>query len=405
MLSESRESIDAVSSVKKPLGAVIKRRSPVIAGRHVFAYLDMVSMRPSMKAGVAQGKQMAPMLAMLAAQGGDPSQFATFATVLLGAADRFVDQIGPVVVSARLTPDAARVTISAAFEAGPIRDYLNAQKPPRRKYFAEVNEQPYFCAVGFEMPGEESPFFEYLLSEMGKGQTSAEDGKALMDSFEASLDFYRLLEGGDAVLAFVDSAMAVSGNYFGADATKLMGALRSSMKHAAVMTDVFSPGMSYEEIGAQEYGDVEAVEFAFNFDTESPQAEAVSALYGQDVRFAAGVKEGKVVYCVGSQGFRESFFTGKVAKPLAANTHVTGALAALPAEPNAVVLIDPAGMLPMVGIMTPMPGGGADIAKLPPGPPIALSLSLSGDPARLDIHVPFKAIERVVTAMEGNAPM
>ena len=41
----------------------------------------------------------------------------------------------------------------------------------------------------------------------------------------------------------------------------------------------------------------------------------------------------------------------------------------------------------------------------PPGPPVAVSVSLSGEPARVDINVPFKAIERMVKAFSPQQPM
>ena len=108
--------------------------------------------------------------------------------------------------------------------------------------------------------------------------------------------------------------------------------------------------------------------------------------------------------------FVQRFFNGKVEKPFTAGRHVADALASLPAKRNAVVLIDPAGLLPLFG---PMMGLTATDA-IPLGPPIAISASLAGEPARLDIHVPLRAtdlcsftrasVHRVIYIRLGAAP-
>ena len=64
-------------------------------------------------------------------------------------------------------------------------------------------------------------------------------------------------------------------------------------------------------------------------------------------------------------------------------------------------IIDPVGLLPMIGPMMGMP----KTEPMPPGPPVAISVSLSGEPARVDINVPFKAIERMVKAFSPQQPM
>jgi hypothetical protein len=93
-------------------------------------------------------------------------------------------------------------------------------------------------------------------------------------------------------------------------------------------------------------------------------------------------------------------FSGKVEKSLASNKVVAEALVTLPAKRNAVLLIDPAGVLPLIGPMMGMP----KVEPMPPGPPVAISVSISGEPARVDINIPFKAIERVVRALSPQPP-
>jgi hypothetical protein len=57
--------------------------------------------------------------------------------------------------------------------------------------------------------------------------------------------------------------------------------------------------------------------------------------------------------------------------------------------------------MPIVGQLT----GNAPAEAVPPGPPIGVSASLSGEPARLDIHVPIRSIERIKQAFAPNEPM
>ena len=94
-------------------------------------------------------------------------------------------------------------------------------------------------------------------------------------------------------------------------------------------------------------------------------------------------------------------FSSKVVKPLSSSKRVVEALAALPARKNAVILVDPAVALSMFGPLVGM----ADVGDIAPGPPIAISASIAGEPARLDIHIPFRAIERVIQAMAPESPM
>jgi hypothetical protein len=79
---------------------------------------------------------------------------------------------------------------------------------------------------------------------------------------------------------------------------------------------------------------------------------------------------------------------------------VRAALSALPDRRNAIILIDPAGALPILGPLLGKPNP----MELPPGPPIAISASLCDEPARLDIHVPLRTIERIVQAMSPQDP-
>ena len=47
----------------------------------------------------------------------------------------------------------------------------------------------------------------------------------------------------------------------------------------------------------------------------------------------------------------------------------------------------------------------SDMGTAQCGAPFAMSFTLSGEPARVDIHIPLKAIERAVQAFSPQQPM
>jgi hypothetical protein len=149
-------------------------------------------------------------------------------------------------------------------------------------------------------------------------------------------------------------------------------------------------------------GNVTADEFVMKVDTGNPMADAmVKQMFGANPRMLMGVAGDRVKFCMGTDEEAQKVFAGKPAKPLASSEYVKESLAGLPAKRNVVLLIDPAGVLPMIA---PMMGAPLKEA-IPPGPPVAISVSVSGEPARVDIHVPIRAIERVKQALSPNEPM
>jgi hypothetical protein len=163
----------------------------------------------------------------------------------------------------------------------------------------------------------------------------------------------------------------------------------------------FGAGAQYESLGARQIGTFSVEEFTMKLDTTNPAAAVMAGMYGQNSRFALGVAGDRVRFCLGSEAYVDGFFTRKVDKPFSSGRYVADALAALPARRNAVVLVDLAGILPMVGPMMGMP----KMEPIAPGPPVAISASLSGEPARVDIHVPVRAVERFMQAFAPDEPM
>ncbi len=77
------------------------------------------------------------------------------------------------------------------------------------------------------------------------------------------------------------------------------------------------------------------------------------------------------------------------------------AMAALPARRNAVWLVDPAAALALAAPLLGLP----KLDPVSPGPPIAVSLSLTGEPARIDVHIPARAIQRYLPLQAPAEPM
>ncbi len=197
------------------------------------------------------------------------------------------------------------------------------------------------------------------------------------------------------------AGMAMSGNYITRDPKASMALLKQSLIEANPVMHQFNAGATYEALGSKKIGDVSVEEFAIKVDTTNPGAATTLAMYGLNPKFVLGVVGDRLRYCLGGDEYVARVFGGKLTKPLAANRLVAEALAALPAKRNTVVLIDPAGILPIIGPMMGIPKTDA----IPPGPPIAVGISVAGEPVRVDIHVPFRAIERVIQASGPEEPM
>ena len=156
-------------------------------------------------------------------------------------------------------------------------------------------------------------------------------------------------------------------------------------------------GTKYEALGLRKIEKTEVEVVALRLDMNTPAMAQVAKFYGKDPHFGFGITDGRLRFCLGNESDIQSTFSGKIGSPLASTPFVKEALSALPKERNAVILLDIASIMSMIGGMMGRPAG----AAVPPGPPIAISVSLAGDPARLDIHVPIRAIERI---MQATAP-
>jgi len=369
---------------------------------------------------------MAPMLGMMLGQqgGADPMAITSAVTGLFDGIKKFVEQVNYIDLSIGVTETAGNLTIATGYKDGEIKSYLAKQRPASAAPMTEIEDQPYFAAMGCHFPGGESPFMDYVFEKMMAASQSPAAGApgapgatppgganapaataglndAAKEALQLSRDLYRKVEGWNSVVAMTSSGMKVSGDYLGSDTQGILDLSKKTMAKVNPLTKSFNGGASYESLGSKKIGDVSVDQYAVKFDTTNPAAAQAAQMMGENTRFSVGVARGRVRYCMGSDEDAGRVFSGKVEKPLASNKVVTEALATLPAKRNAVLLIDPVGLLPLIGPMLGMP----KVEPMPPGPPLAISVSVSGEPARVDINIPFKAIERVVRALSPPQPM
>jgi hypothetical protein len=167
----------------------------------------------------------------------------------------------------------------------------------------------------------------------------------------------------------------------------------------------FGGGVKVEALGSTKIGGATVEQFAMKLDEldpANPVTGPMAAMYGEDTRYGIGVVNDRVRFCLGNEQDIKRTFSGKISVPLASSSYVKEAMASLPKKHNAVILLD---IATAVGFFNTMMGMPAPAGPISAGPPIAVSATLSGDPALLDIHVPARAIERIKQAAAPDEPM
>ncbi len=423
----TRETLIRATKQGTSLADELRSRMNLLEKRDLLIHLNVEPVRPMLLGGIAQVSQMAPMLAMLGGQqsGADPTTITGLLTALFDAVKQFVEQIAYIDITIAVGDKTADLTIATGYKEGAIKTYLTSKKPASIPLLTQIEDQPYFVAAGYHVPGETSPFFEYLVDKVTnalqprpaaaeaaggaaesapaaeKGTAAGGGTDALKEAMRVSRELYRNIEGQNMVMAMSPSGIRMSGDYIGKDPEAILELTKQSFTAANPFMQQFSAGVKYEALGSKKLGDVLVEQFAVKLDTTAPSTAIMANMYGENPRFFLGVARGRVRFCMGGDTYVERFFSGKVEKPLASGRYAAEALAALPATRNAVLLFDPAGIVPILGPMLGMP----KMDPVPPGPPVAISASLAGDPARLDIHIPLRAIERFMQALEPDEPM
>lgn len=404
---------------KKPLAGALQSRGKLLGDRDVSVHIDMSALRPKTLAGIAQMAQMAPMLAMMVSQQmGNPQTATGMIMAVVDSITKFVEQLEYIDIGANVTNTAIDTTIATGFTKGPIGQYLAKQKPASMEFFTEIADSPYFALVGFHLPGDESPVFDYIINKamaavpavenVAEGEEGGDapktDPKAdpTAELLKTSLEFYKYVEGVNALIALTPEGIRENGDFLTkspGSMLKLVGKMISSYK--PVMQQFGIAGTSFEALGTKEIAGTTVESYAVKLDPNDPTAAQMAGMYGQDMRLAFGETNGRVRFHLGQEKDMAQTFAAKVASPISASSFVKSALASLPAKKNIVALIDPAGILSLFGAMTGMPAA----APIPPGPPFAISVLLSEGPARIDIHVPVRTIERIKQAMAPDEPM
>jgi hypothetical protein len=410
IVSRTKEALVKLSAESKSLAEEVKARLDVLRGRDVLIHLNVDPVRSMALASIAQSAQMIPMIAMMVGQGGtaDPAMITAVATAAFDAAKRLVEQVAYVDVFIGLNDQVGSATILTGYKEGPIRDYLARQKPASAPLLADLEEQSYAFAAGCQLPGADSPFVDYLIDKMTSAipqpQPAPEGGAApqsdaLRQALKIMRELYRQIEGGNLIVAGSPEGMRFSGNYMAKDAKALLDLLKQSITSANPLMQQLSSGAKYEPLGEKKLGDVSVEEFTMKVDESNPAAAGIRAMYGANPKFTVGVVGGRVRFCMGSEAQVSRAFAGKIDKPLTSNKYVSEALAAIPEKRNMVLLIDPPGI---IGLVPAELSGIPKTEPAPPGPPIAVSVSLAGEPARVDIHVPLRAIERFKQTVAPN---
>lgn len=413
VITSTSKTLLAVSDTDgESLAQALKARMDLFSGNDVLIHVNGVPLRERILGNLAQIGQMAPMIAMMAAQqaGIDSGTMTGIITSVMSIVKSFVEQFDYLDVGIALGDSAGELALSVGFADGPIQTYLSRQKPATAGLLMDIQDQPFFFAVGYHVPGSESPFFDAVHERMinaipespaQSGAGAAVSAAKIKESLNLSRDLFRKVEGQNMLVAMSPTGMRVLGDYITADAPGLAELLNRMLESSNSMMQAMNNGVKYEASDPEKIGDVQVQKFMMRIDTTNPAGAQAAALYGPNPCLAFGPTGDRVRFCIGGQELVQQFFAGKVDKPLAAGRYVKDTLAALPKRHNAVILIDPASFMPMMKMMM----GGAKAEIIPPGPTVGISLLLAGNPARLHVHVPFRAIERVIQASGADEPM
>jgi len=413
VIAETAETLTKVTTAKESMAEALRGRPEMLHNRDVFVHVNMRGLRPLVLQQLSQMGPMLSMIAMMSAQsGGDPMMMSNLLGALLETVQKFIEQVAYVEAAVKLDTRMITLSIAGGFDEGPVKAYLGKQKPAEMPFFADLEEQPFFMAAASHLPGTESPLIDYVaelmtrkLASMPPATPAPEGGEApggsMKDAVAVMADVYRRIEGGNMVMAFTSGAMVGAGDYVTADPKALTAAIKQTLSTANPLMKQLKQGLTFEATEARKVGEVEVEVFNLKVDTSNPAGAMQAQMLGANPCYALGVVGNRVRYYQGDAAGAEKAFATPVSKPLRSATQVKEALEGLPPKGNAVVLVDPVGIMPMLGPLMMM-GQMPDLSSLPPGPPIAASMSLAGDPAVLTVQVPVATLERLTKAFAGQ---
>ncbi len=420
--SKNKEALSTLKSDAKNLADAMKDQMAMLKDRDVVVHLNLEPIRSMVLGSVGRFGQMVPMMMMMGAQqsGGDTAGMTAFASSTLDGVQKLIEQAATLDAGLGVSEQSIDLTLAAGFKDGSIKQYLTKQKPASVALLSDTPSQSFILATGYHFPGSEAPFWDYFLTKVAsslppaqpaaaagegtadKGGDKAAGAPSSGDRIRAGLDmnreFDKKVEGGSMVMGFDEGVLRMAGTYFGADAKAISELASKIASSQNSMSTMFSEGQKYEPSGSKKVGEFSVDEFAMKFDTSKPQMAQAAAMWGKDPRMAIGSNGKAVRYAEGSAQHVAKTFEGKVETPFAANAEVKSVLSALPEKRNFVMLVDVAAAVPFIQSM--MGGDAAKPATGDAAPPIGMSLSLSGEPARVDLHLPIKALERVAKSFK-----
>lgn len=433
VVAASKDDLAKATAKGPSLADALRPRADMLKDRDFVMHLEMKHFRDQALAGLAQASMMLPMIgAMAAGQAGDPAAAVNLQAMLsavLDSSKKFVEQLAYLDIVAGMDAQEANVTLATGYTDGPIKSYLASVAPASAPLLTTIEDQPYCIAFGAHVPGGMGPVTEYFTKRMDEslkalpppaapasapgdkpaGETPPEPAKSAMaEALKLSMDMSAMTEAVSMIMAVEKDGMKMVGDAQVKDPARYMELLKTSMAASNEMMKSFGGGgMTYELLGPTKINDVSVEQFSLKIDEKAAAAGGmgmgmpdISKLYGANTRYGAGIAKGRVRFCMGAEADMQKAFGKPVEKPFASGRHVEAALKKLPAKRSGVMLLDLAGIVPIMELFgQPMSG------PMPAGTPFAISFSIAGEPARMDINIPLKAIERVVQAFSPQQPM
>jgi len=431
--STSRMWVDHAGRSKTSVGKQLKSRKNLLADRDVLIHFNMEPVRNRALTGLAGVAQMAPMFMMMAgpqAQA-NPAAFKAVADSVVEAATKFVEQVEYIDLTLGITADDINATFATTYKDGPIRNYLTSQRPASMPFFTEIDDQPYIMAMAYHMPGNGGGLLSYVSKETlevakaahmgqaaqgGQGSGGEEGGEAGADGEKQQADLEELEKGIKLVTKLYEDMHAAnfifhmgpdgiveSGDIVTPDAEAFVKGYREVFEFSNdIMTYIGMGGANYEYVGQKEIEGNDVDEYSIKLDANNPAMAPAAAMFTNDTKLMVGQAGDRVRFHLGNEEGAKQVFDGKVAKSLADSPFVQKALKTMSGNPNMVMLIDPANMMPFIAAMS---GQGAAMKNIPPSQPAAIGIYLSGQPARMKLHVPIKTIESITRSMAPDEPM
>jgi hypothetical protein len=204
----------------------------------------------------------------------------------------------------------------------------------------------------------------------------------------------RSVDGFDGVMTMTSGGVRLWADLLGPDPKASGQAVAALLTGENLVLRRMRGGPPLARLGSRTVGETAIEEFSAG---PLPPPDAASGP-GDRVRLGMGVAGDRLRLCLGTEIDVNGRFGLTVSRPLAQVDDTRTALAALPSNANIVILIDPARLAPLFSRLR----GTGPIEPPPAGPPIAISFTLVGKPARIDIHVPLQALNRVRQALHPS---